>query len=265
MDPQQSKLETNSSSKNNKMALSIDLRLLVLVLLAIIGVMLFVWKPWDAPSPDAKNRVISVTGEATITAVPDEYVFSPDYTFKNADKAAALASITKKSDEVTKKLKSLGVADSKIKSDSSGYNYSYYYDESARQNNYSLHLTVTVDNKELAQKVQDYLVTTEPTGSISPQASFSDKKRKELENQARDKAAEDARSKADRTAQKLGFTVGKVKSISDSSDSTGRMYFSEQNLSLASGADDAKEKSLSVQPGENELPYSITVTYYVKD
>lgn len=246
------------------MTLSFDLRLIVVLLLAVIGLLLFMWQPWTITDPDAKSRTITVSGEATITAVPDEYVFYPSYEFKSADKKTALAEVTKKSDEVVKKLKELGVPDEKIKSDASGYNYSYYYDDSNNQNTYSLQLTVTVGNKELSQKVQDYLVKTAPTGNISPQANFSRTLLKKLEDQARDEAAKDARAKADRTAKNLGFTIGKVKSISDSSDSGGPIFYDNRSNALSTdGA--AQEPSLQVQPGENELPYSITVIYYVKD
>lgn len=255
------KIET---AKNNSMTFSLNLRWLSIFLIGVIVVMLFIWRPWT-PNPDAKNRIVTVTGETTVTAVPDEYVFQPGYQFKNADKAAALSEVTKKSDEVIKKLKSLGVADNKIKSDAGGYEYSYYYDSDSKQSTYSLRLTVTVDSKAMAQKVQDYLVSTSPTGTVSPQASFSTKLRKDLENKARDDAAKDARAKAERTAQNLGFSLGKVKTISDVSGVNSPIFYGDLGATSLSAGDSVKSPSLSVQPGENELPYSITVVYYVND
>lgn len=251
------------SNKNN-MTFSLDLRLVVFLLLVVIIAMLFAWRPWT-PNPDAKNRIVTVTGETTVTAVPDEYVFRPSYQFKNTDKAAALSEVTKKSDDIIKKLKSLGVADNKIKSDTGGYSYSYYYDSESKQSTYSLQLTVTVDSKAMAQKVQDYLVSTSPTGTVSPQASFSTKLRKNLENKARDDAAKDARAKAERTASNLGFSLGKVKTISDVSGASSPIFYGDLSATSLSAGDAIKSPSLSVQPGENELPYSITVVYYVND
>lgn len=264
MNPKQQEAETQAVPKNNKMSLSVDLRLVVVLLLILIGLMLYMWQPWALADTDAKSRTITVTGEATITAVPDEFVFAPSYEFKNADKAAGLAEVTKKSDEVINKLKALGVADNKIKSNSSNYNYYYYYDDSSNQNTYSLQLSVTVGNKEMAQKVQDYLVTTTPTGNISPQANFSLKLQKKLESDARDEATKNARAKAEQTAKNLEFTIGKVKSISDGNGGASPIFLDYGSNAL-SGDSAAKEKSLAVQPGENDLPYSITVVYYVKD
>lgn len=250
--------------KTNKLNLSLDLRVIILILLLVIGAMLFFWKPWEDNSTANDGRVITVTGESKIAAEPDEFVFNPMYEFKNANKEAALASLTKKSEEVISALKGLGVADSKIKSDSDGYNYNYYYDQSKNQNNYSLRLTVTADSRELAEKVQNYLVSTAPTGSVSPQANFSDQKRKELENKARDEATNDARSKAEQSAKNLGFKIGKVKSINDGTGSGGIQSYlrsGSNTLSLSEGAADSK---LAVQPGEDDLRYTVEVVYYVR-
>jgi uncharacterized protein YggE len=251
----------SSSPKSNKLNFSIDTRAIIILLLVIIVAMLALWRPWSE-RPGANDRTISVTGKSTVKAEPDEYRFHPAYEFKNANKDAALAELTKKSDEVIKKLKELGVTDNKIKSDSSGNNYDFFYDSRTRENRYSLRLTVTVDNKEHAQKVQDYLVTTAPTGNISPQATFSENKRKELEAKARDEATKDARNKADQSAKNIGFKVGGVKSVDDGAGFGGiEPYYGRAAIALdmAEGKPD-----LAVQPGENELNYSVTVVYFVK-
>ncbi|HSD56095.1 MAG TPA: SIMPL domain-containing protein [Candidatus Saccharimonadales bacterium] len=251
---------SHAPSKTTKLTLSLDFRWVALTLLVVIIAMLAIWRPWS--SSDATSRTVEVTGQATITAKPDEFVFMPSYQFKNADKAAALAAITQKSDEVVAKLKALGVAESKIETDSSGYDYPMYYEDDSEAATYTLSLTVTVDNLTLAQKVQDYLLTTSPTGSITPEAQFSDKKRAEVEKQARDKAAKDARSKADQMADNLGFGIGKVKSIDDSAGFDGGIITPMTSRGMT--VEDTAATSLKLQPGENDLDYSITVTYFIK-
>lgn len=259
-------MEPNETKQSkNKLNITLDTRIIIGILLLIIAGMLAVWQPWTDKNT-SQDRTVTVTGEANLKAEPDEFMFSPAYEFKNADKEAALGELTKKSEAVVAKLKSLGVADSKIKTDSDGHNYNLYYDTKTQQNTYSLRLTITVDNKEMAQKVQDYLLTTAPTGSVSPQASFSDVKRKELENKARDEATKDARSKADQSARNLTFKVGKVKSINDDAGFGGIMpLYGRADIMISDGAAPAPEKSsLAVQPGENDLRYSVTVIYYLK-
>jgi uncharacterized protein YggE len=232
--------------------------LLLLVALLIIGGMLFVWKPWQ-PAIKASDRSVTVTGTAEIKAEPDEYVFSPEYDTVNADKAAALKATTTKTNDVVAQLKTLGVADNKIKTDTSGYK-NYYNDNS---NTYYSYITVTVDNKTLAQKVQDYLLTTDPTGTVTPQASFSQSKTKQLTNQGRDQATKDAHDKAEQSARNLGFKLGKVISVKDNPD---QFRSFDGNISVgANGATAGEDKALSapIQAGENGFSYTVEVSYSI--
>jgi len=248
------------TNKTNSQSLRIDYRIISLILLAVIAAMLFIWKPWQ-DTVSADSRTIKVTGEAELTAAPDEFVFYPAYEFKNNNKDAALAELSTMSETLVAKLKELGVADKNIKTDSSGYDFPMYA-EGAGTPTYTLRLTVTVSERELAQKVQDYLLTTTPTGSVSPQANFSDKKRKELENKARDEATKEARAKAEQSAENLGFSLGVVKTIEDGTgfgDLPFRAYGAAEDLAV-----DSQKSQLAIQPGENDLQYSVTVTYFVK-
>lgn len=249
----------SNSSGNNKVSLSFDLRVIVFLLLAVIVGMILVWRPWMSAS--VNDRVVQVTGEAKITDTPDEFVFSPTYEFVNSDKPTALSQLAKKHDEVVSQLKKLGVADNKIKTNSNNYNYKIYPQEGGSQT-YSLQMTITVAKKDLADKVQNYLVSTTPSGEVSPQASFSDAKRKHLESKARDEATKDARKKADQQAKNLGFGLGKVKSVSDSQG------FGIRPLGIGVASDSSTPTKvapeLSVQPGENDLTYSVTVVYYIR-
>ncbi len=241
-----------------QLKLSLDLRLVVVILLIVIIAMLAIWRPWDGGTSD---RTISVTGEAVVSAEPDEYIFQPNYQFESPNKEVALGELTKKSEAVVAELKKLGVEDNKIKTNSNGYDLPVFREPSSDQNKqatYNLSLTVTISNKELAQKVQNYLLTTAPTGGVSPQVTFSDAKQRELENDARDQATQDARKKAEQSANNLGFKLGKVKEVSDS---PGFDIFPLRGGATSSAEDTTK---LSLQPGQNDLNYSVTVVYFVR-
>jgi uncharacterized protein len=251
-------IETNKP-RNKNFTIQLDYRIIICGLIIIIAGMLAFWRPWEARyGSDA--RTIEVSGEATLTAVPDEFVFSPSYDFTNTNKQAALADLTKKSSEVVGKLKSLGVPDSAIKTNGDGYSGPRIVspvDETG--STYTLSLTVTVSNKDLAQKVQDYLITTSPSGDVTPQADFSNTKQTELQRQARDQATKDARAKAEQSAANLGFKLGSVETVTDSAGFGGV-------TPLSVGAPGAADGSghLSVQPGENQLSYAVTVTYFLR-
>lgn len=245
----------------SKSGLTLDWRIVVVILLIIIATMLAIWKPWDTIDPDA--RTISVTGEATVSAEPDEYAFYPTYEFTGANPDTTLTQLTQKSDGIIKELKALGVKDNQIKTNAGGYEDLPVSRKTGTDvSTYTLQLTVTVADKELAQKVQDYLLTTSPTGAITPYPTFSEAKRKEVEAQARDQATKDARDKADQSARNLDFKIGKVKSVSDGSG-FGDIF--TLDAGAASSAEARQDSStLTIQPGENDLSYSVVVEYYVK-
>jgi uncharacterized protein YggE len=255
---------TEPAPKTKKaFTLTLDYRFVVGVLVLIIIAMLLLWRPWEF-RPEAGARTVKVTGETTLKATPDEFVFYPTYQFENDDKDQALAALAAKSDEVVKKLKELGVADGKIKTDSSGYEdrgRRYFAPDDDSRSSYTLSITVTVSSRATAQKVQDYLVTTSPTGSVSPQPTFSDKLRKELEGKARDAATKEARVKAEQSAKNLGFRLGPVKSIDDGAGFGGVRPFLSEDVAMGNAKSSTQ---LQVQPGENEITYQVTVAYYIK-
>lgn len=252
-------LQPSPPAPKRKLNLSLDLRLIVALLLLVIAAMLWLWQPWKETT--SNDRTVEVTGTATLKAEPDEFVFSPTYEFSSTDKDKALKELTAKSDQIVAELKKLGVADSKIKTNAADYGRGYFPVVEDGQSTYSLNLTITIDNKELAQKIQDYLVSTTPSGQVTPYPTFSSAKQKELEANARTEAEKDARTKAEQSAKNLGFKIGKVKSISDSSGFGGPIPL----LQSAEAGDAAVSTSrLSLQPGENELSYSVTVSYFIK-
>lgn len=249
-------------SNYKKFTLSLDLRLLVAVLLAIIFAMLLMWQPWNVSAED--SEVIKVTGETTLKAEPDEFTFTPRYSVTNSNKDTALQLITDKSEELVEEIIALGIDDSKIKTNVDGFQNRPLPEQQGNEDYvYNLTITVVSNSYDEAQKLQDYLATTGVEGSVTPMATFSEAKRKQLEDEARDQAVSDARRKAEQTAKNLGFKLHKVKSVEDGAgfDSVvpmiGNPEFRTMDMS-------ANSSNIQVMPGENELKYALTVTYYLR-
>lgn len=233
---------------------------IVLLQLAVLICLLLFWKPWDS-ALGANTRKITITGSASVKAEPDQFVFTPSYT---RDKTSDIAKLN---DSVIAGLKKLGVTDAQIENNASRYGSpDIYYiapDSKEGKEQTTLSLTVTVTDKTLAQKVQDYLLTTDPAGAITPYPSFSTTKQKELTEKVRAEALADARKKADTTASELNVKVGKVIEINEGSSGGGcsSMYDCPVRdvASPTTGAEDGK--TISVQPGTDEFTYSVTVVY----
>lgn len=247
------------SDRKHKLNLSLDLRVMCAALLIIIAGMLLAWTPWKA-APN-NSEVIKVTGETVIKAEPDHYIFYPSYQFKNADKQAAIDAATAKNNQVIAKLKELGITDSRIRSSVDGYMDQRFSGGGSDDHLYTAQLTVTVENKDIAQKVQDYIATTAPLHNVTPQATFSESKRKELETKARDEATKDARAKAEQSAENLGFRLGRVKAVEDGNGFPEIMPLDARG---GTAVQDMAVSNLKLNPGENEIRYSVTVTYYLR-
>ncbi|MBP9761469.1 SIMPL domain-containing protein [Candidatus Saccharibacteria bacterium] len=260
--PEVNQPNAGKSSSTKTLALRVNPWLLSVALAAALIATVVMWRPWSA-AQKATDRTVSVSGMASISAEPDEYGFYPVYEFKTEDKATGLSQLTAKSDEVVAGLKKAGVADKDIKTNASGYQDYYYYDTENRTHTYSLQISATTHDRDAAQKVQDYLITTTPIGAVSPQATFSAAKQKRLESEGREQATKEARAKADQQAKNLGFKIGAVKSVQDSSDGYG------YPMPLTGAGDSAelsvaKEPSMTIQPGQNDLIYTVQVVYYIR-
>lgn len=158
----------NPLMATQSVSLKLDLRIVSVVLLLVIAVMLALWRPWQGTSD---KRVVSVTGEARIDAVPDEYVFSPYFQSAGTDNQALRNELAKLGDKLVKELRALGVPENKISLSGSSYDY-YYYTNDKGEQTAQLRATVTVDTKELAQKVQDYLLKQDIKGQLDSSGSI---------------------------------------------------------------------------------------------
>ncbi len=165
--------------------------------------------------------------------------------------------MTTKANDVTAKLKELGVKEDDIALQSNAYNQSWLNTGESQVVSFSL--TIEVADKALAQKVQDYLLTTSPQGAISPYSIFSGTKQKDLEKQAREKAISDARSKAEEIAKETGVKVGKVIEVSDGYSGGGVVALEDKASSATSAA-----LSLPILSGKQEVGVSVTVSFAIK-
>jgi len=246
------------------LSFNIDLHLVIAILFAIIIGMIALWRPWESTKIERK---ITINGSATIQSTPDEFSFSPYYERTGTNTTALKNELntfgTKLIDEVVK----LGVKQDDITLNSNGYNRleiapvgpdGTSTDDSNSQT-VTLSVSIKAPTKDIAQKVQDYLAKTDAKGSLTSQPIFSQTKRQNLEDEARDKAIKDARTKAERSAKNLGVTVGKVIEIKESQDGIAYPLY-------AKGAPEADTSisSLPVTPGKESVSSNVEVIFEIR-
>lgn len=244
--------------KNNNITLKLNLRIVCVVLLLIIAGMLAVWQPWS--SDNAVTRKITITGDATVKATPDEFVFYPTFERTGTDLSALRDELNAFGNQLLNDIQKLGIAKSDIKLNSSSYENYGDTITADKDQTFTLQVTITTHDQTKAQKVQDYLASTDAKGQLTSQPTFSDAKRKQLENTARQQALADARKKAEQTASNVGAKLGKVLEVNDQSTGGGIMPLTAagSNLSMDSKA------GLPVTPGTDELTSTVQVVFELK-
>jgi uncharacterized protein YggE len=228
-----------------------------LLLVAILGLVLWS-QPWSA-STSAEVKKISVSGEATIEAEPDEYLFGPYFEVKSSDEQEARARISKLSNDAVDALKELGVDESDISLDASSYDRWYW--EEGEEGVVNAYLQITVQDKELAQKVQDYLTNSEAKGQLTSSESFSTEKQEELDAQATELAIEDARMNAETQAKLIGAELGEVIEVKVNESYSAFPFAAQLDTAIA---EESQRVSLPVLPGEQEFTKSIDVVFEIK-
>jgi uncharacterized protein YggE len=248
-----------TKSINIKLNAWIICAVLLIANLTTIGL----WQPWKDGA--ISDRTIKITGSTTIESEPDQFVFYPYYQKSGQDQTVINNELSELSKTIVAKLKTLGVVDSAIKTAVSSYDYGVYYQNTESEMAGTLNITVTLKDKDLAQKVQDYLITTSPSGSITPQDSFSTAKQKSLESQALAEALKDARSKAESSAKQVGATLGKVITIGDiTNNNIPTPWMVDSSVGATDSTKSSEPGSYNIQSGLNEYSFSIEVEYELK-
>ncbi len=122
----------------------------------------------------------------------------------------------------------------------------------------SYDLNVTVRKLDDMGKVLDGLAANGANRNMGVSFGFSDPEK--LMDEARLKAAQEARKKADIYASGLGCGVGLVQSISE-----GQVYLPVRYQFDAMAAPAAKEAALAVAAGQQELSVQVTVVFAVNN
>jgi uncharacterized protein YggE len=252
MEDDTQKVPKPKKSQGKKIVLTLSWKVLAIVLgIALVG-LTFYTKPWEGVSDNM--RTITINGEATIKRAPDSFVFNPSY------EATSQEEITAKTNEVVAKVKELGLGDAGIQSQVSNYEKYDSTGSATGEMTYTAFLTLSVEDKELAQKIQDYLLTTGSTGQITPTSGFTKETQKALRDEATTLAVQDARKRADSTAENLDAKVVKVITVTEPDQTDGGVYPLYSSLESVS-----KDGSgLPINSGESEFNYSVTVEFQIR-
>ena len=206
-------------------------------------------------------RSISIMGEGKVTGIPDVANIQLGYSIEKKTVAAAQKDNTDKMNAVIEKLKK----DFKIETkdiQTANYYIAPQYDwangkQTLRSYLVSQNLDVKVRNMDLVSKI------IEAAGTIGlnqvGNLAFAIDDPEKLREQARAKALEQAKQKAETLANVVGVKLGKVISFSESSNNQLPIYYDKAVMGMGGGGSSAP----AVEAGSNEIVIVATVEYEI--
>jgi uncharacterized protein YggE len=199
-------------------------------------------------APDARS--VTVTGTASVQAVPDQAGFSAGVASNAATAQAALAANATKAASVIEALRSAGVAKADLQTQD--VSVSPRWDDRGKQDGFSAHASVQVHVRDVRQagRLIDAAVAAGATETSGP--SFDRGDRDALYRTALKDAFAEARLKAATLAGEADASLGRVLRIEESSAMPEPMP-----LEMRAAA----ESATPVEPGKQEVQASVRVTF----
>lgn len=204
------------------------------------------------------GNLFTVSGEGKVTIIPDSAKINVGLTIDAQNiKTAHLAAnqkINKLNDDLTK----LGVKGENIKTTSYYITPDYDYSgTSTRAKGFtvSINQEVIVENLDLINQVIDTAVAD--GGNLVGGLSFdvNEKKRRELEDEARKIAITDAKNKAKSMASAAGVALGRVTNVAEAES------FYPHPVPLIGLQTESTDQKTQVEPGTSEIVSHVTLTF----
>ena len=210
------------------------------------------------------TNTVSFNGEGKVVAKPDIAKVSLSIVTDALTSKTAQDENSKKSKAVTDYLKKQNIDDKDIKT--TGYNIypQYKYPQYGGQptvTGYQVNQSMEVRIRDL-DKVSDILDGVVSAGANQVnQFGFEIDDPEELQAEARKKAIDDAKKKADELEDELGIDLGKIVNFSEN---TGGYPIPIYMKAEINGRGGMGGDGPTVPTGENEIVVNVTITYQIK-
>jgi hypothetical protein len=222
------------------------------------------------------TNTINVSGYGESFGVPDIATFTFTVSSEKSTVAAAQEEATTKINAVTAYLKAAGVADKDIKtSDYSVYpQYDYKtevcvagsYCGGGKQvlRGYQVRQTTLIKVRDTA-KAGDLLSGVGEKGATEVSGlTFTFDDPEKVQNEARDEAIANAKTKADVLAKQLGVHLVRVVSYNDSGSYPQPVYARDAAYGLGAANESTKAVAPEISIGENKVTSNVNITYEIR-
>ncbi|GIW61839.1 MAG: hypothetical protein KatS3mg089_0691 [Patescibacteria group bacterium] len=207
-----------------------------------------------------KNDLFTVEGVGEATGIPKTAQFTVGVTETAATVEQAQSKVNTSINRIINELKKLGISDKKIKTINYNISPNIDYTKGPQQTTgYTVNalLEVKLDDTSKANQAVD--TATRNGANIVNGVTFvlSDADREKLEKEARAKAIKDAKEKAQELSREVGLKIGRVISVNINPEPSPIIYKTTTSLEARGGLD----TSTNLQPGENTIRVTVTISY----
>ena len=229
------------------------------ILLTVLFVTIFLASPASAYAEG--TQLINVTGKGVISLPPDIVKISIGIDTERENVQDSINDNTVKVESVKNALAGLGIADDDIKTTSYSLYSSlkYYRDNTAGPDEYiySVYYAMEITLRD-ATKLNQVLDTCVNNGANSISGiTYDSSGRDAAYDEARDLAIDDAGTKAEKIAEKLGVTIRNVDSITVNDNSASYDY----SLMSGMGGGGGGAASPSINPGLVTITVNVDAAY----
>lgn len=222
------------------------------------------------------TNTITVSGEGEVSAVPDTANFSVTVQEQAKDVKTAQDAATKKSNDIVAYLKGAGIDEKDVQTSDYSIYPQYEYSNAVCSGGYCPPGKQTLVGYEVSQtltvKVRDTSKAGDllsgvgsrgasSVGGLSFELNKEDQADKEAE--ARGKAIDDARTKAEALADQLGVSLVRIVGFSENGNYP--IYYAKAEMTMAAdGRGGAMPPSPEIPTGQNKITSNVTVTYEIR-
>ena len=207
----------------------------------------------------SKSQPLTVSGTGSAKETPDQSQVSFTVSKTAVTMQPAQTQANTFTNKIVSDLQAIGVSKDDIQT--SNYDSSPNYDDNGNNIlNYTVseNVTITIHDTTKVNAVIDTITKDGAQDISGPDLSFSDAKQKDLEDQARVKAVEDARQKAQSLASAAGVHLGKLLNIQDNAQTP---YPIIRPLMMDAAGGTAKSVPTQINPGQNTVTANVTLSY----
>lgn len=211
-----------------------------------------------------KTDLFTVSGEGKVTVVPDTGIINLGINLTRPSVKTAQTEVNTVINKITTDTQKMGIDAKDIKTSE----YSIYpeYDYSsgrAKITGYRVNAAITIKVRNL-EKINEVIDSATANGANTVsgiQLTVDDDKQKELLQQAREQAIDEAKTKAESLARAAGITLGRIVNVSESGSDVIRpvAYMAKEMAAGMGGGSDT-----SIQAGSTDITSSVTLFYETK-